>query len=164
MEWPLDEIQWQVGLGIAVVLLAVVLLVVVLWRRRTGRKRESAEPLDLQLTFGAYRESHPSFFRVMLSFQEKHQLQELLAKGEVRAAVKLLESQRKTRKAKPGRGSRKASVLTLSQPPAATDETRRIQAAMLTILRAIYQEESFRKDLSDGADEELDHLLESLTG
>ncbi|MGH9338792.1 MAG: hypothetical protein ACRD1R_04190 [Acidobacteriota bacterium] len=137
MEWPVIpySIEPVAAAAIIVVLvLAVIILILTLWHRKI---RQRKHPL---WAIRGYRKSYPAFFQVLADFQSRHDTRELFQDPEAKKALEQLQFH-----ARSGR-------------PA-----RRVQAAMTTILRAIYLNREFRQDLSPQSLADIDRFLDLLT-
>lgn len=133
--------------------------VVILSMRR--RRLSKAEGLnDLKATIAAYKANNPHFYRIMEPFLEGKQGADLLKRGDIRAALKLLSAKvPRARSPLEGRGT----VLHLADSGSEGKPDPRTQAAMLTILRAVYLDAQLYRLLPPGVNDELDHLLDTLT-
>lgn len=143
-------------------LLLVAVIALYFWKKREEQLEASRVDLDELLT--AYEGDNPAFVKIMQIYRSKESLGELLENPEVEAALRELAS-RKAKSAEQQKRTRKdlgSSLLELSRPQQQRD--LRSQAVMLTILRSIYSDHQLRRALPAAAEEELDALLESLTG
>lgn len=161
MEWPVNmNLELAILLAAALLLVVAAVLAFVLVRRKNRSQNESS---SLEVTFAAYRDSHPSFYRILSSLRGGDELNQLLERGDVRAAFGLLETRRPAQGQQASRRGNQRGMLDLGT----TDDSsvdRTVQAAMLTIIRAVYLDDNLRRSLPEGAHSELDRLLESLTG
>lgn len=162
MEWPVNmSLELLILLAVAILLIFAAVLALVFSRRK---RRKVTAATSVEATFAAYRESHPSFYRILSSLKGGKELNQLLERGDVRAAVRLLETRRASQVDKEGSRGNERGLLDLNARGGDVSLDRTVQAAMLTIIRAVYLDEDLRQSLPKGADSELDRLLESLTG
>lgn len=161
MEWPVNmNLELTILLAAALLLVVAAILAFVLVRRKGSTQNEAS---SVEATFAAYRDSHPSFYRILSSLKGGDELSQLLERGDVRAAVRLLETRRPAQRKQEARRSKERGMLDLGTSDDSSAD-RTVQAAMLTIIRAVYLDDDLRRSLPEGADSELDRLLESLTG
>ena len=134
-----------------VIMLVAVLTAIYRRQRRSGDRVDDGD----DPTIAAFRNSHESFYRILQIFQQRHDLAEILSERDVRDAYKLL-------RLKNNRPETRADSPLQLQDPSREISEERLQAAMLTILRAIYMDERLVADLDPSAHEELDRLLEGI--
>ncbi len=147
----------------AAVILAGLLLLVWLWRRRPAKpapKTAPERPEGLWRIVSAYQESHPSFFFILDSFQANHTIDQLCKNRDVMDAFQRLDRLRGA-STPPASSNKRTSSLHLLPP--SSNDSRAPQAAMATILRGIYSDINYSRDLPITAHEELDRFLDSLT-
>ncbi len=144
-------------------ILVGLLLLVWLWRRRRPKpvpKATPERPDGLWRIVSAYEESHPSFFFILNSFQANHPIDQLCRNREVMDAFQRLDRLRAASTPPPS-SNKRTSSLHLIPPP--KSDSRAPQAAMATILRSIFHNVDYTRDLPNRAHEELDRFLDSLT-
>jgi len=151
MGWPLDLTQMLLlagGTGGLLLLICVLLLI---------RRRRRAGPRDFGFDLTAYRKRNPGFVHALQAIADRGLGKELSRRGDVRAAFRLLKERGGAqRRPKP---DRRTSLLELRVPP-----DPRVDAAILTILRAVYMEEGLRAAVPVEAQREIDSYLDGLTG
>ncbi len=140
--------------GLALLLIFLLLL---LWRRRRAAGSSEDETDRRWELLNDYGQIYPSFLFILNCYRQNHDLEELLAKEDVGAAVGRLEELSRSSTAQ----SRKNSSLLLFPVPAA--RSSQVRGALLTILRGIFGDEELSSDLPPQAHQELDRFLESLT-
>ncbi len=144
-------------------ILVGLMLLVWLWRRRRPKPVPRAAPErpdGLWRIVSAYKESHPSFFFILDSFQANHPIDQLCRNREVMDAFQRLDRLRGASKPSAAPDKRTSSLHLI--PPPRTD-SRAPQAAMATILRSIFRDADYTRELPSQAHEELDRFLDSLT-
>lgn len=160
MERTLDwirELPGQLGLSadqalLILIVIVAALLALVAWlllRRRHPRA-------DLGIDLEAYRNQNPCFFKVIMAVSEQGLVDELKERGDVRAALTLLANRAAERRSRTR--DRRSSLLDL---PSQTDN--RQDAAMMTIMRAVYMDEVLCHALPLDVVGEVDRYLDSLT-
>ena len=155
-QWQWDQLRPEQILLIAIVLIVLIVAVVAVIgiRRKTSRAvRELGFPLK------SFRETNPCFYQVMAAVLKAGKSTELTHRGDVRAALRLLqeESRKKARRAR--KPDRSTSLLDKGGP----GKGRR-EAATMTILRAVYMDESLCRALPNTVVKDIDRYLDSLTG
>ncbi len=162
MELLLDFSQWWASLQneqiilIAVVagaVLLVVAMLIVLSRRKSSAVRE------LGISLKGFRERNPCFYRVMTAVLKAGKSSELTQRGDVRAALRLLQDQARKRGKRPKKPERTASLLATGQ-----SGKDRQEAATMTILRAVYMDETLCRSLPNSVIKDIDRYLDTLTG
>ncbi len=155
MPIPGQEYFWWVFTGLAgLVVLGIVLLVVWL----VGRKRAAA-PTALSRLIASHSRAYPCFAAVIATVQAQGLVRELYRHGDVRAALKLLEESVRRPEPRPRRG--RDSLLL--ERPGESSASRRHQAAVVTVLRAVYEDDHIRPRLSSDLLKQVDGFLDSLT-
>lgn len=152
MSLELEQIVLILIIGGAILLVVALTI----WLRYRRRKRVSLKVLGVDLE--SFRSKNPCFHSVMKAVQERGLEDVLGRRGDVRAAFKLLGEQSLLEQARKKK-DRRASLLDVPVP---TD--RRIDAAIMTVLRAVYMDEGTRRALTAEALAEMDQFLDSLTG
>jgi LPXTG-motif cell wall-anchored protein len=135
------------------IVVAAVLLALVAWLLLRRRRPRTA---DLGIDLDDYRQQNPCFFKAIRAVSEQGLVDQLKERGDVRAALKLLatrDAERRSRKK-----DRRSSMLDL---PGKIDN--RQDAAVMTILRAIYMDEVLCHALPNEVLGEVDRYLDSLT-
>ena len=150
----IDQLQVWILAGSGALLLAAMLAAYFVRRRRRLDPDAEVDP-----TVGRFRTSHPAFYRIMRSFQRHYDLAEILSRGEVRDAFRLLQRHADGGQSPPAAGN----TLRLNGLTGKLSDER-VQAAMLTILRSIYMDERFVAQLDPEVHRELDQLLDTLSG
>lgn len=162
--------HYRIIAGGAIVIVLLLLLAVLRTRRRRVASAEHASRYaatreikdvkllakDLEETLGVYRKSHPLFYQLVKSHQEKHSIDDLFENEEVEIAFGKLAFHKDRKKKMKGRETALGleNVLT---------EDRETRAAMVTILRALYSDPGFRDQLTPAGESQFDRLLDSLT-
>jgi hypothetical protein len=152
MGWPLELDQIlviAVGAGVILLLVSVVLLV----RRRRRRAPVTGFGFDL----ATYQGRNPGFVHALQAIADRGLLEELSRRGDVRAALRLLKERGGAQR--PRKRDRRTSLL--DRPPPVD---QRVDAAILTILRAVYMDEGLRRAVPGEAQREIDRYLDGLTG
>lgn len=168
-----DVMQQSIG-GLLAIILLLVLLALLRGRRRRAEARsmegsryaavrEIKDPQrlrkELRQTLDAYRQSHPLFCEILKAFQEKRSLDDLFENDEVEVAFGKLTFYKDQKE----RRVKERSVASLLLEKDDPGRGRDIKAAMVTILRALYLNPQFRRELSPAVEANLDRLLDSLT-
>jgi len=157
MEWSLEpRILLAFATG-AIVLVAASLLIVGLRKRRA-----SAGANQLRSIVSSYPGLDPGLVRIMKSLLETGLVDELTRQKDVQKALQSLNTRfgklrKKNRQRIPG------SVLAVPIEGAPSDD-RNVDPALVTILRAAYSNPKVSDQLSAETVQELDQLLDSLTG
>lgn len=162
MERTLDWLQGlQDGLGLTadqtvlmLIVVGAILLAIIAWlllRRRRPR-------VDLGIDLDVYRKRNPCFFKVLSAVRDQGLVEQLKERGDVRAALKLLATRDAERRSR--EKDRRSSLLDLPGQP---EHARRQEAAVLTILRAVYMDEVLCHALPAEVVGEVDRYLDSLT-
>lgn len=163
MERWTQLIQQPLYLAGAAVLVAILVLVWLFFRNRRPKAAPKAapeQPEGLWRIVTAYEDSHPSFFYILQSFQANHTIDQLCRNREVMDAFQRLDRLRGGASSRTATNKRTPS-LQLSSPVA--NNSSAPQAAMTTILRSIFHNADYARDLPNQAHEELDRFLDSLT-
>ncbi|GAB4108198.1 MAG: hypothetical protein Kow001_04150 [Acidobacteriota bacterium] len=156
MPIPGQEYFWWLvgGLG---ALVAAALLLLVVWL--VGRRRAAAAATPLSRLISSHRANYPCFAAVLATVQAQGLVADLYRHGDVRAALKLLEEAARRPPARPPRGTESL----LLGPSVEAGMPRRDQAAVVTVLRAVYDDDRIRGRLSRDVLQQLDGFLDSLT-
>jgi len=142
------------ALVVSVLVLVVAIVVIV-------RRRKSSTVRELGISLKGFRERNPCFYRVMTAVVKAGKTSELTQRGDVRAALRLLQDQAGKRGKRPKKPERTASLL--STPTGHSGKDRQ-QAATMTILRAVYMDETLCRALPNSVIKDIDRYLDSLTG
>jgi hypothetical protein len=151
-QWRLDQLRPEqiilIVLVLSVLIISVAVLLIIL-------RRKSRSVRELGISLKSFREANPCFYKVMTSVLKAGKSSDLTSRGDVRAALRLL--QEKTRRKK---------NLDRSSPLLQKDGSAkgREKAATMTILRAVYMDESLCRALPSNVVEDIDRYLDSLTG
>ncbi len=158
LDW-LQGLQDRLGLTadqtvLMLIVVGAILLAVIAWlllRRRRPR-------VDLGIDLDVYRKRNPCFFKVLSAVQEQGLVEQLKERGDVRAALRLLATRDAER-----RSREKDRRSTLFDLPGQPEQARRQDAAVMTILRAVYMDEVLCHALPSEVVGEVDRYLDSLT-
>lgn len=169
LEWIGKSPINQLIVGGAAILL--LLLIVFLIRRRSRKPKATVQAAsariqatknDLRDVFEGYRESHPAFHRVMTQIQADRRLDEFMSNNEFAGAIAKLRLWQAVRVGVKPAAKQGATPLTIQ--PASKNANPEVRAAMITVLRVIYSSPQVSQGLAPATEQELDKLLESLTG
>lgn len=158
LDW-IQNLQDQLGLSgdqgvLILIVFAAVLLALIAWLLLRRRRPRAELGIDLD----AYRKQNPCFFKVITAVREQGLVDQLKERGDVRAALKLLATRDAERRSR--QKDRRSSLLDLPGQPA---KTRHQDAAVMTILRAVYMDEVLCHALPSEVVGEVDRYLDSLT-
>jgi hypothetical protein len=158
LSW-LQEVSGQLGLSedqtlLLLIVVGAVVLALVAWLLLRGRRRPKA---DLGIDLDTYRNQNPCFFKVVQAVSDQGLVDQLKERGDVRAALKLLATRDAERRSR--QKDRRSSMLDL---PGQQEDNRR-EAAVMTILRAVYMDEVICHALPSDVVGEVDRYLDSLT-
>lgn len=156
---------------IAVVVLASVALAAIwrmLSRRSSNRRRSTSLRLALdrleekspRLSFDRLKEDYLPFVRFFEAAQEEVMLEDLIAAPRTRQALDRL----KTLVALWEQKGREDSSQKTDEPAEEPGELLEIKACMVTIIREIYARPEWVERIPDEIHEEIDRLLDGLTG
>ncbi len=139
-------------IGLVVIAILLGLLV---WRRRSAGHvpppSRAGSERELGNLVASFEQSHPAFASIMKSFQQRHSLRYLCRHKEVESAFAELSREAPSPAAKPS----------LRLQPGKPNRSR--EAAMVTIVRAIYEDDRYYRELPVQTHRELDNLLDALT-
>lgn len=157
LSW-LQELPGRLGLSddqalLILIVVGAVLLAVIAWFLLRRRRPKA----DLGIDLDAYRNQNPCFFKVVMAVSEQGLVDQLKERGDVRAALKLLATRDAERRSR--QKDRRSSMLDL---PGQQGDNRR-EAAVMTILRAVYMDEVICHALPSDVVGEVDRYLDSLT-
>ncbi|MEJ2077659.1 MAG: hypothetical protein P8020_20205 [Acidobacteriota bacterium] len=158
LSW-LQELPNRLGLTqdqavLILIVLGAVLLAVIAWLLLRRRRPRS---VDLGIDLDLCRQQNPCLFKVVMAVSEQGLADQLRERGDVRAALKLLATRDAERRAR--QKDRRSSMLDL---PGQQADNRR-DAAVMTILRAVYMDEVLCRALPSDVVGEVDSYLDSLT-
>ncbi len=150
-DWRWD--RWDVRqVVVSLIVLGILLALVLLALRLRARRLSSVEGVRLE----PLHSTHPCFYQVMLALARSGDVKDLLERKDVQSAWKVVQrSQDRQTKAKP----RTTGSILLN----GGDRSDRLEAAILTILRAVVMDEKLARRLSPSVVAELDSYLEHLT-
>jgi chromosome segregation and condensation protein ScpB len=169
LQWVRDPGNQMIVAAVAAVLLLVVLWLVLSRRRQHAERTRADERAEwqpkrseLEDILESYRLSHPAFYGLLKTVQEKHSLDELSEKNkEFAGAVAKLRLIHAARRA--SRSSKASSALLRLDAERGTNSSREVRAAMITIIRILYASPETRSTLESTGEIELDRVVESLT-
>ncbi|RPI29841.1 MAG: hypothetical protein EHM61_00025 [Acidobacteria bacterium] len=153
----------------AIVLIVLIVLVVRRLTKKPAKKVEGssarlqAAKNDLREIFEGYRESHPAFHSVMTQLQAHRRLDDFMTNTEFAGAVAKLRLWQAVRGGvMPGKQAGRPSLSI--QAAGSSNPNPEVRAAMITVLRILYASPEVSQGLPSKTEQELDELLESLTG
>lgn len=160
MEWSL-EARIVLALATGTLVLVAASLLIMGWRKR----KVFSAANQLRGIVSSYPGMDPSLVRIVKSLLETGLVDELARQEDVQKALQRLNSRfgaprKKSPRPMPG------SVLSVPAAPAEGDpsDDAAVDPALVTILRAAYFNPNVSKQLPAETVEELDQLLDSLTG
>ena len=151
-QWRWDQLRPEqiilLVLVLSVLIISVAVLLIVL-------RRKSRSMRELGISLKGFREANPCFYQVMTAVLKAGKSSDLTSRGDVRAALRLLQER-----------SKRVKKLDRSSPflPKDGSAKGREQAATMTILRAVYMDELLCQALPSNVVENIDRYLDSLTG
>lgn len=156
----LEQLDWRWIAGVAALAVAGLAWLVSWLLRRRKPPVTDATPIDLLIRH--HGKAFPGLAIVLTGLQQRGKLDGLYRHGDVRAALTLLERAAESATSRPPRVRRDPRQLLLELTAQSGGADRR-QAAVATVLRAVYQDDELRSCLDQEAVLQMDRFLDSLT-